>query len=438
MRNTRCARGSRQDKRTLRTVEDFTAPTVPPALLVLIGCILFFFFTVPAAPAQTSVPFDSSVPQLTPGGRLEIVERSNYSVRRDGRYAGHLQRETRVSLIASHGGSTLSVPREYRGEVIITENTIHDLRTIASPLAIRAETTMKYDGTRLLRGSGALVAQGIPTLPARGADTGWEAPAVIRFDLNDDTIRSLPVVVVYRPAGYEQYHGERVFRIEFGYSLRWPLSPLQLEEHPAAALFSATDLPPEMTRITGNRQGVLLLPVAGGLPVLHRTELAERIVSGHGEVEERRGFLLRWYRGPTVQPDLLERLQDYQITGVDIERDSYERLRLSIRNLRFIADQAELLPGETSRLDAVATLLQSVGDGTILVTGHTADVGSVRSQVKLSVARARRITDELIARGVPPGRLRYEGRGGSEPVGDNGTDAGRAANRRVEITLMEE
>lgn len=412
------------------------------ARTVTIGWILFSLL-LSAVPAQTPAPSGSKAPSLNLGERLEVVERSNYSVRRDGRYAGHLQRETRVSLVASYPGNVLPVPREYRGEVIITENTIRDLRTVAGPLAVRAETTMEYDGTRLVRLSGAAVAQGIPTLPTGATDTGWEAPAVVRLDLYDETIRdatirSVPVVVAYRPIGYEEYRGESVFRIEFGYSLRWPLSALQLEEHPAAGLFSMTDLPPEATRITGSRQGVLLLPAAGGMPILHRTELTERITSDHGNIEERQGFLLRWYRSPTVQPDLVKRLRDQRITGVDIERDTYDRVRFSIHNLRFVADQAELLPGETGRLDAVAKLLQSVGDGTILVTGHTADVGSVRSQVELSVARARRITDELIARGVPPGRLRYDGRGGSEPIGDNDTYAGRAANRRVEITLLEE
>jgi OmpA-OmpF porin, OOP family len=412
----------------------------PCGLTRLLPFLLVASAVVPQTPAPggTPAPPEAEVPLFVPGDRLEIVERSNYSVRRDGRYAGHLQRETRVSLFASDGPGGQSVPREYRGEVYITENAIRDLRTIASPLAVRAGTTMEYDGTRLLRRAGALVSQGLPTVPADGAERGWEAPGVVRLELDGDTIASLPVVVAYRPVGYEEYQGARVFRIEFGYSLRWPLSPVQLEEHPAAEFFSATDLPPETIRIAGNRQGVLLLPASGGLPVLHRTDLVEQIVRGGGGVEERRGFLLTWYRGPTAQPGLVERLQERNISDVDIERDAFDRVRLSIRNLQFIADQAELLPGETGRLDAVAELLQSAGEGTILVTGHTADIGSVESQVELSVARARRITEELISRGVPPGRLRYEGRGGSEPIGDNATDAGRAANRRVEITLLGE
>jgi outer membrane protein OmpA-like peptidoglycan-associated protein len=91
-----------------------------------------------------------------------------------------------------------------------------------------------------------------------------------------------------------------------------------------------------------------------------------------GGVEDRRGFLLRWYRGPVAQPGLVARLQDQGITGVDIRRGSYDRVRLSIRNLQFVADQANLLPDEIGRLDAVAEFLKSVGDGTILVTGNTA------------------------------------------------------------------
>lgn len=403
-----------------------------------VGCILLSL-TFSAASAQTHVSnTDAMVPVLNPGDRLEIAEHANYSVHRDGQYAGHVQRETRLSLVASQQDDLQSVPREYRGEVLITENTIRNLRMIASPLSVRAQTTLDFDGTRLLRQSGAPVTQGIPTVPAGGAETGWEAPGVVRLELDSETTRSLPVIVAYRPRGYEVYRGERVFRLEYGYTLRWPLSPLQLEEHPSAGMFVATELPQETVVITGNRQGVLLLPSDGGLPVLHRTEITEQIVTSGDGVEERRGFLLRWYREPTESPRLTRQLQDQTITGVDIERDPYDRVRLSIRDLQFVADQAVLLPGETGRLNAVADLLKSVGDGTILVTGHTADIGLVQNQMDLSIARARRITEELISRGVAPGRLRYEGRGGTEPIGDNDTDQGRAANRRVEITLLQD
>ena len=182
------------------------------------------------------------------------------------------------------------------------------------------------------------------------------------------------------------------------------------------------------------------MPSSSGVPVLHRTELNERVQVADGETEERRGFILTWYRGATRgsagDMSVQTAVEDAIIPGVDVDRDPMNRLRLSLRNLRFVADQAVLLPGEEARLDALAQVLRESGAQTILVTGHTAAVGTIQSQQELSVERAQRITQELIDRGVSPGRLRYEGRGGREPVGDNTTDAGRARNRRVEIRLL--
>ena len=416
-------------------------------------CLFVFLlaavFSIGALSAQTTVP------PFVPGDRLEIVVRSNYSVRRDGRYTGHVQRETRTWLVAGEeagiggksgvGGKTgvqegdANSARIYRGEFIATENTIRDLRTVASALTERADISVRYDGTRLVGVGGAPANQGIPTVPRTvTAAQGWEAPAVVRVSLPGGAVRSVPTVIAYRPKGYEVYQGAQVYQIEFGYSLRWPITPVRLEEHPAVGLFAVEDLPDGAVRISGNHQGVILLPSEGGVPVLHRTDIVEQIVSADGGAEERRGFFLTWYFGPAPPDDLLARLRRQEIDDVSVERDGHDRVRLSIRNLQFVADQAELLPGEGGRIDAITNLLRTAGEATILVTGHTADVGSRESQVELSIARARRIADELIARGIPPGRIRYEGRDGSDPVGDNSTDAGRAANRRVEITLLSE
>jgi len=48
------------------------------------------------------------------------------------------------------------------------------------------------------------------------------------------------------------------------------------------------------------------------------------------------------------------------------------------------------------------------------------------------------VRDYLSARGVSPSRMRVDGRGSREPVASNDTEAGRAANRRVEIFLSEQ
>lgn len=117
--------------------------------------------------------------------------------------------------------------------------------------------------------------------------------------------------------------------------------------------------------------------------------------------------------------------------------DDPRGISISLENLRFEADKAVLLPGDEGRLDRIAAVLKNYPGRNILVIGHTAQVGSVESQRTLSLERARVIVEALKKRGIEPRRLLFEGRGGSEPVADNTTDAGRAANRRVQVIILD-
>ena len=77
--------------------------------------------------------------------------------------------------------------------------------------------------------------------------------------------------------------------------------------------------------------------------------------------------------------------------------------------------------------------------GNVLVTGHSDNqpIRSVRypSNWHLSQERAAAVKTTLAAT-LKPERLRSEGRADAEPVEDNATPAGRAKNRRVEVTLF--
>jgi outer membrane protein OmpA-like peptidoglycan-associated protein len=74
---------------------------------------------------------------------------------------------------------------------------------------------------------------------------------------------------------------------------------------------------------------------------------------------------------------------------------------------------------------------------TVLVVGHTDISGSDAINEPLSRQRAQTVRDYLYARGIPAARLETAGRAAREPVADNGSEAGRAKNRRVEIFLRE-
>jgi outer membrane protein OmpA-like peptidoglycan-associated protein len=65
------------------------------------------------------------------------------------------------------------------------------------------------------------------------------------------------------------------------------------------------------------------------------------------------------------------------------------------------------------------------------VEGHTDNVGNAETNQTLSEQRAKAVAAALAARGVPADRLLARGFGANRPVGDNTTEAGRAANRRI-------
>ncbi len=111
-------------------------------------------------------------------------------------------------------------------------------------------------------------------------------------------------------------------------------------------------------------------------------------------------------------------------------------IRLSIRDIKFMPDSAQIVAGENSRLDSVASILKTVPNQ-LLIEGHTASVGKPAGEQKLSAERAEAIASELVKRGISADRLICKGLGGKNPVADNSTASGRAQNRRVEITILE-
>lgn len=106
-------------------------------------------------------------------------------------------------------------------------------------------------------------------------------------------------------------------------------------------------------------------------------------------------------------------------------------------HLNFYPDSAKLLPGEEEKIKMIADSLKDfvLDDGyTILVEGHTADVGKPVGQLNLSIQRALTVMDALCEYGISRSIFTYKGCGGTVPIASNETEEGRAQNRRVEIT----
>lgn len=125
---------------------------------------------------------------------------------------------------------------------------------------------------------------------------------------------------------------------------------------------------------------------------------------------------------------------DNKIPGVEV-LDSDIGLMFDT-NLQFYPDSPELLPSEKGRITMIADQLKKFleEDGyTILIEGHTADVGKPVGQLMLSIERTRTVMNALINEGMDEKIFSYKGFGGTMPVDTNATEEGRAKNRRVRI-----
>ncbi len=110
---------------------------------------------------------------------------------------------------------------------------------------------------------------------------------------------------------------------------------------------------------------------------------------------------------------------------------------ISLDNIFFETGKWALIESSKVELDRVAELLQQHGNLHVEVGGHTDNVGNDADNQRLSQQRAQTVYDYLVQRGVAAARLSYKGYGESRPVADNGTEEGRAANRRTTFTITQ-
>ena len=109
---------------------------------------------------------------------------------------------------------------------------------------------------------------------------------------------------------------------------------------------------------------------------------------------------------------------------------------LSLTGVNFATNSAALTGTAKSILDnAVATLQGSDGKVDVRVEGHTDSRASESYNLALSQRRAESVAAYLVSQGLNGSRLYPVGMGEGYPVADNGSKAGRAANRRVDFVV---
>ncbi len=110
--------------------------------------------------------------------------------------------------------------------------------------------------------------------------------------------------------------------------------------------------------------------------------------------------------------------------------------RAVLYGIYFDSDSATLKPESQATLDEVLAVLKAKPALRLQVGGHTDATNTDAHNLQLSQRRAEAVVKWLVEHGVAAGRLTAKGFGKAQPVADNATGAGRALNRRVEVTAL--
>jgi outer membrane protein OmpA-like peptidoglycan-associated protein len=113
-------------------------------------------------------------------------------------------------------------------------------------------------------------------------------------------------------------------------------------------------------------------------------------------------------------------------------------MQMTLADATFAPGQSTLQPAAGSHLGKLVQFVQSQPSKRVRIEGYTDSSGDSTANLALSRQRAEAVRDALVAAGVKASRIEVAGRGEANPVASNDSEAGRARNRRVVVTLADQ
>ncbi len=368
--------------------------------------------------------------RITPKKNLKIIEKYNLSKSINNKHIGHIYREIRGVLQSD--SKNLYEGKYYDIDVIKHEG-IFIGRKIYKTVSVKFQ--LFPDGTiNLIKGGGYPVLVNFPvfsTKPVKKGDTWIASGERIIDPEKNGRLTRIKILVEYCYRGIDgngNFIVTAKYHTTYGLSVGSPRDPYGDED---------------LQEIQGSHNSTISISGDGSGKILISDIFFEKYKYSDKKEISVRGTDLIIYDSfismdrkkvvKKVETSILKRkIKDVEV----VEHD--DGISLIIKDLHFIADRAVLLKDEAGRINSIASLLADVPDRTFLVVGHTADVGTKESQIKLSIRRAKMIVEELVKRGIKRERFIYEGRGGSEPIALNDIEENMRKNRRVEIIILED
>ncbi|MBC6990670.1 MULTISPECIES: OmpA family protein [Hymenobacter] len=123
------------------------------------------------------------------------------------------------------------------------------------------------------------------------------------------------------------------------------------------------------------------------------------------------------------------------MAGATVERVG-EGIKITFDSgILFAKNSSNLTSTAQANIAKLAATLIKYKDTNVLIEGHTDNTGSDAINDPLSVRRAQAVANYAQGQGVESSRFEVKGYGSHQPIADNSTEAGRDANRRVEVAI---
>ena len=153
--------------------------------------------------------------------------------------------------------------------------------------------------------------------------------------------------------------------------------------------------------------------------------------------ESQRALAMKEYELAAQKAEAQTKLDALNSQTISVYRDARGTI-LSMSDILFEFGKADLKPELRENLSAIGAILQSLlTNSSVIIEGHTDNVGGAAPNKKLSEQRASAVMQYLIERGIDKKRLKSVGYGMDKPVADNNTKEGQAKNRRVELVIKD-
>lgn len=421
----------------------------------------------------------------------KFIERSDLRLYQNGRYVGLQSKIVSAFIIPSWTDKGLV----YEGDFFVDQDTNRNKAQVALGIheAIPSSFIINSDGNlTMLVDNGYPSFRCFPTFTSRKIQKGdiWEAKAMRAVDpLSKGIITKMPIYVRYTYTGDDNYNGEPVYLISAEWATRYNMG--------GTTTYVDWGGDKELNYAQGSHKATIIVSKATGAALVIRDTVDETFVYKDGNKYQYKGTISLFTEYPPAidrsrliaalkKMDLLDddeaekllqrpvakddaiasdakktsgksssakdtaakteklkkQIEEHQAksakSATPISVDNTEAgIRLTIQNLQFKADSAELLPGEEKRLDQIAEILRLAEGAQFLIEGHTASTGYEAGEMKLSKERADSIAAALSSRGIGSERFICKGSGDKKPIASNDTAEGKALNRRVEITILD-